>query len=856
MRLNLPLLVLLLVILLPFASFTHAATFSSAGFRETEGSEIAEQIARDHLLANATRYGVGRDDMAELYLQTNRTDRITGARYLIFIQTVNDLPIFNAIVNVTLAPDGEVVHVGNRAYANVARNTNRTTPVLTPAEAIAMAADHLGVAYTPDTVIQTEARGGTAQETHFSGGNLSLEPIPVKLLYHPRADGTLRLVWDLNLYQQDAQHWWSVRVDAETGEVLNVTDWVVHDTWATETAGRGKQDAESQTFNTNTLFIRPIPLGRGETATHPPTPSTEEGQGYISLVNSAFRFPLSVSNYSYTIEATSLLTGTYRVFPIPIESPSHATPPAPADGRQLIANPDNASASPFGWHDIDGVVGADFTTTQGNNAHAYTDTDANQLPDAGSSPDGGAGLVFDFPLDLTQPPATYRPAAVSHYFYWVNLMHDIPHIYGFDEAAGNFQENNYGNGGLGSDYVYAESQDGSGSNGGTFASPADGSNPRMQMFIWTFTTPSRDAAFDNSIVAHEYGHGISSRLTGGPANPNCLANPEAMLEGWSDWQAVLLTMRPGDTATTNRPMGTYALGQPPTGGGIRPAPYTTNFAVNAYTYANLPTGSGAHWVGFIWNTMLWEMNWELIAAHGFNPDIYGAPTSGGNNLAYKLVQDGMAIQPCSPGFVDGRNAILTADTILTGGANQCLLWAAFARRGLGASASQGSPNSTTDGTAAFDLPPQCGGGSPTPTPTPSNVPPTNTATPTSVPPTNTPTPTSVPPTNTATPSPVPPTNTPTASSVPPTNTPTSTGIPLTPTPTATGVPATTTPTVTSVPATNTPTATGVPTTATPTATGVPATATATATGVPPTVTPTATRTPPFLYLYLPAIQRN
>ena len=34
--------------------------------------------------------------------------------------------------------------------------------------------------------------------------------------------------------------------------------------------------------------------------------------------------------------------------------------------------------------------------------------------------------------------------------------------YGFDEASGNFQENNYGNGGAGSDYVNAEAQDGSG----------------------------------------------------------------------------------------------------------------------------------------------------------------------------------------------------------------------------------------------------------------------------------------------------------------------------------------------------------------------------------------------------------
>jgi uncharacterized repeat protein (TIGR01451 family) len=71
--------------------------------------------------------------------------------------------------------------------------------------------------------------------------------------------------------------------------------------------------------------------------------------------------------------------------------------------------------------------------------------------------------------------------------------------------------------------------------------------------------------------------------------------------------------------------------------------------------------------------------------------------------------DGMKLQPCSPGFVDGRDAILAADMALTSGANQCEIWAGFAKRGLGFSASQGSSASVTDGTEAYDLPAACGG---------------------------------------------------------------------------------------------------------------------------------------------------
>jgi hypothetical protein len=73
----------------------------------------------------------------------------------------------------------------------------------------------------------------------------------------------------------------------------------------------------------------------------------------------------------------------------------------------------------------------------------------------------------------------------------------------------------------------------------------------------------------------------------------------------------------------------------------------------------------------------------------------------------------MKFQPCRPGFVDGRNAILRADDALTGtgalgtGANQCEIWRAFAKRGLGAAASQGDGNNREDGVADFTLPASC-----------------------------------------------------------------------------------------------------------------------------------------------------
>ncbi|MEM7035919.1 MAG: M36 family metallopeptidase, partial [Bacteroidota bacterium] len=157
-----------------------------------------------------------------------------------------------------------------------------------------------------------------------------------------------------------------------------------------------------------------------------------------------------------------------------------------------------------------------------------------------------------------------------------------------------------------------------------------------------------------------------------------------------------------------RGIGTFAIFEPTTGQGIRPAPYSTDLGVNPFTYGDITNGaqiSQPHGIGFLWCNMLWEMTWMLIDRYGYDPDLVNG--TGGNNIAMQLVTEGMKLQPCGPGFEDGRDAILLADQNLYAGANQCLIWSAFAKRGLGFSASQGSANSRNDGSQAFDLPPGC-----------------------------------------------------------------------------------------------------------------------------------------------------
>ncbi|MBK7556479.1 MAG: M36 family metallopeptidase [Flavobacteriales bacterium] len=123
---------------------------------------------------------------------------------------------------------------------------------------------------------------------------------------------------------------------------------------------------------------------------------------------------------------------------------------------------------------------------------------------------------------------------MTNLFVQFNVMHDVFYRYGFDEAAGNFQSNNYGRGGAENDFVFADAQDGLTMNNGSFGTPPDGTNGRAQLYLWNLTTPQRDGDMDNGLVTHEYGHGISHRLVGGPSNANTLANQDQPGEGWSD----------------------------------------------------------------------------------------------------------------------------------------------------------------------------------------------------------------------------------------------------------------------------------------------------------------------------------
>ncbi len=673
---------------------------------------------------------------------------------------------------------------------------------------------------------------------------------------------------------------------------------------------------------------------------------------------------------------TNFMNNSYRVYPIPIESPLHGS-------SVLINSPwlKAQNASPFGWHD-DGQF--KFQHTIGNNVDCYEDIDADNQPTGGNAARtfGGANLNFDFIYNYNLNPILNKDAALTNLFYWSNIMHDVLYQYGFNEAAGNFQYNNFSKGGLDLDDVAAEGLDNlnGARNNASFSCPPDGYKGRLQTFAWQLPvydsilieTPNQiygnlvvvhsavspslfgpyrseiilandgsgfpyqgcnpyinasqvngkiamidrgicslndkitqaqnagaigllicnvddnppsvmggfssgvglpvmnisktdgdliknylnqgvqvvmrpssalkfvvnnksyefaraafggrmpnqissdvlsvidaggniydacdpiinnitnsicliqngncepsykayqaqingavavvigmntpglpmvfqagnyghlvtipvicinqndyfeirnrlpnsgslfnntpqlvDASFDGGIIAHEYAHGLSIRLTGGPNNNSCLNNAEQGGEGWSDFFALMSTLKLGDFAYANRGIGVWPSGQNLYSNGIRPTPYNVDMNINPAHYGMMADKikiSQPHGIGYLWCSMLWDLNWALIKLYGLEPDIYNSNSNSGNIKALQLVISGLKLQKCSPGFVDARNAILKADTILYNGINACLLWNVFARRGLGWSANQGSSLSREDGRESYDLPSTC-----------------------------------------------------------------------------------------------------------------------------------------------------
>jgi len=427
---------------------------------------------------------------------------------------------------------------------------------------------------------------------------------------------------------------------------------------------------------------------------------------------------------------------TYSVYNDDSPAPLSPTTALPGSGVQGAAIPRTLFTliSELPAFDNLGWITDGGNTTTGNNVDAGLDIDLIDGIDPGGRAVGNPFRVFDFPYNPSPgipPPgdaptlADYRRGVVTNLFFWSNRYHDRLYELGFTEAARNFQQDNFGRGGLGNDFVLAQAQDFSGTNNANFGTPPDGFSGIMQMFIFTGPNPDRDGDLDQEIVIHELTHGTSNRLHANAAGLNSNTS-RGMGEGWSDFYGrALLSTADEDVNGLYASGGYSTLQLGPLGTdnfyyGIRRFPYAVKTAVglngkphNPLTFADTDpaqlnttdgafpesplnfSGNGAtetHNLGEIWCMTLLEMRARLITKLGF---------ATGNQRALQLVTDGMKLDPVSPNMLQGRDSILAADCAGFGGQDELDIWAGFAARGMGFSARY---NSATSVTEAFDLP--------------------------------------------------------------------------------------------------------------------------------------------------------
>jgi len=775
-------------------------------------AQTPTDIALRHIESNTKKWNLSNEDVADLLITDQHISSISNVAHIYFNQRHNGIEVENAILNVSISSDGEVIHTGNRVVPNIASRVNAAIPGITAEQALTKTIQYLEL--EPVNAFTTKETRN-ANEIVFNKNEFANRDVYTKLVYVKDENDVYKLSWKVAFDPAGDSNYWLCYIDTKTGELI---------------------------LKKNLLLQCHVP-NLSNQHRHSAT-CTEEAH------NNNTKTHLTVNEAL----AQSAVTNSYRVFPIPVESPIHGN-------HSIILDPASTFASPSGWHD-DGTT--QWMIPRGNNTFAFVDRNADGNPDS-ASPNGGTSLDFDFPFNANNDPSTMKEASAVNLFYVSNIMHDFSYYYGFDEAAGNFQKDNFGNGGEEDDIVMARAQYGADANStyynnAEFSTAPDGQPAVMNMAVWdsnygngllqvneptsiagtyntiqanfgppittnpitaeavvvddgvylplntdaceetfvnsddvdgkiaiidrggcafeakvinaeingaiavivcnyedspilmqpnpdvgtpnipsvmigsvdcqtirqyagsgleitlvvpTFSGPDFvDGSFDNGVVAHEYTHGITQRLTGGANNVGCLSNPEQMGEGWSDFITLALTAEPGDQSTDSRGIGNYSVRLPIDGKGIRRFPYSTDMIKSPLTFEDVATVSltpqgepSPHALGEVWGNMLWDLYWAMVDEYGWDADLYTG--TGGNNMTLQLVFEGLKIQPCDPGFVDGRDAIIAADEALFNGVNRCLIYEVFARRGLGYLASQGSNYSHGDGVSSFETFPLC-----------------------------------------------------------------------------------------------------------------------------------------------------
>jgi len=712
------------------------------------------------LAERAESLGLSASDTADIEITDDYRSAHTGVRHVWIRQRIDGLPVALGLININIGEDDRVWSLNSRFAAQAAMRKSPRSPTLSAAEALTVYARKRKLHF--DEQIRVSSRVDE-ESMVFTGGSMSDSDIPVHLTWI-ESRGELRLAWEMVVDERGRQDWFQTWIDAHSGDVLRAVNWTQEASYRVFAA-----PLEHPAQGADSLVVDPEDPMASQDGWHRVGATVftdtrgnnvlaqEDGDGN----NSGGPRPDG---------------GSELLFDFPIDLESQQPPDYQDFAITNLFYWNNFIHDVLWHHGFDEASGnfqqVNFTEEgAGGDAVRADAQDGSGTNNANFStpPDGLAPRMQMF-IWTNAPPAVLQidePAASAGDYRvrgasWGEPLAD-PGVQGSLElvsdgsgapelgcaaltgfTAGNIALVRRGGCEFGTKALNAENAGatgviivnneggngtidmGAGIDGGSVTIPAamignsdgdliiaDLSNDISGALLQEASeTLDRDSDLDALVIAHEYGHGLSNRLTGGPSQASCLSGLQQGGEGWSDFLGLWMTAKASDRSDQPRGIAPWLIFQEGIpGAGIRPAPYIRDMSINPLTYADIrnagqPGGvSRPHGVGTVLNSAMWDLYWNLVDKYGFDDDRYTG--SGGNNFALQLVVDGLKLQPCLPTFLDFRDAVLLADEIANDGVNQCEIWDAFARRGMGIDALDGGSANASNVTAGFRLPSQC-----------------------------------------------------------------------------------------------------------------------------------------------------
>jgi extracellular elastinolytic metalloproteinase len=604
--------------------------------------------------SNEDLFGLDSADLRTLKL-TDRYVAPGGLTTMHWHQRVDGIELVNEELAAGVDSRGRLVQVVGPARPDLADTP--TDPSIGSADALSIAAADAGVEKSTAT---TGSATGADRSTRFVDGDSA------RLVLYGDAGGP-RLAWEVDL-DADSQHYDRYDVDAATGGLLSRHNLVASD--SVKTWDSWPLASTFGSYGGGNPQVRPLKrLGNG--------------------MDDPWRYDTTAAPYNLPFQT---LAGNQAFLLLDFDDDDGATA-----NEYFFVHPSNGSENFPDWI---------FNPSYFNNQAPL------RCPPGGRCTWSPVGQYQNFFVNAYQNG--------TQVYWFVNQFHDhleAPPI-GFTEASGNFEKvNQDGLGGRQNDDVFLQALDGANTNVGypdaahvnnaNMLTLEDGKYPTMQMYLFTQFPAGQpppdpgsfevDGGDDAPVVYHEYTHGLSNRLVGGPNTAGTLTQSQAgaMGEAWSDWYAYDYLVGQGLIPDNPNRSGELVQGLYENFKVVRsealdcavgaskkkcPGKKGGKAGHGGYTYGDYGKVLGdpeIHADGEIWGQTLWDLRTALIKKYG---------EAKGMARAELLITNGLRLSPIQPSYLDARDAILQADAAARDFNAKKVIWKTFARRGMGSNA--------------------------------------------------------------------------------------------------------------------------------------------------------------------------